>query len=162
MSLFALYDKGKAALVDKGKAPEISKLHWKADSSSQVCTDASCRKEFNPFSRRKHHCRLCGHLFCQDCLFLERRLNQKAKPDPDGLPSRVCRGCFFDPIVPHEVGNVFDRTADFKSKRKAYGDMNDESKRLQKLVKNMSHVCIPPPPENNVSVVMYCNSGALF
>ena len=143
MSLLALYDKGKAALGDKGKVPEISKLHWKPDHYSQVCEDRSCGKEFNPFSRRKHHCRLCGHLFCQDCLFLERRLQNHKKgprPDPDGLPSRVCRGCFFDPVVPHEVGNVFDRTADFKSKRKTHHDMNDESTRLQRLVKNMTQV----------------------
>ena len=130
------------ALIDKGKSLEPHRVHWKADSSSPVCTDASCGKEFNPFSRRKHHCRMCGYLFCQDCLFLERRLNVRAQPDPDeGVPSRVCRACFFDPAKPEETGNVFNRTEEFKRKRKAYnGSTNHERLDMQKLVKNLSSV----------------------
>ena len=128
--------------VPKGIEP--SRLHWKADSSSQTCTDPSCAKPFNLFSRRKHHCRLCGFLFCQDCLFLERRLNQFAKPDPiQGVASRVCRGCFFDPSPPDEIGNVFDKTADFKkSRERAFGiDHREAEKKWQHVVKTIAQVC---------------------
>ena len=39
---------------------------WQADESSATCP--FCLKEFNALHRRKHHCRLCGHLTCHTCL----------------------------------------------------------------------------------------------
>lgn len=37
---------------------------WQFDDLEETCT--SCKGEFNPFNRR-HHCRLCGRIFCHDC-----------------------------------------------------------------------------------------------
>jgi hypothetical protein len=37
---------------------------WEYDAFQPSCT--SCREEFNPINR-KHHCRLCGKIFCHDC-----------------------------------------------------------------------------------------------
>ncbi|RNE98169.1 zinc finger protein [Trypanosoma rangeli] len=37
---------------------------WKPDSASQQCD--SCAKKFE-FFRRRHHCRLCGGIFCYSC-----------------------------------------------------------------------------------------------
>uniref|UniRef100_A0A6S8I7N2 FYVE-type domain-containing protein n=2 Tax=Amphora coffeiformis TaxID=265554 RepID=A0A6S8I7N2_9STRA len=37
---------------------------WQFDDVEPAC--ASCKAEFNPFNRR-HHCRLCGKIFCNDC-----------------------------------------------------------------------------------------------
>jgi lipid-binding SYLF domain-containing protein len=37
---------------------------WQYDDSVRQCT--GCRVEFNPLNRR-HHCRLCGRIFCHDC-----------------------------------------------------------------------------------------------
>jgi len=34
------------------------------DSSGNECYE--CREKFNTF-RRKHHCRLCGQIFCKNC-----------------------------------------------------------------------------------------------
>mmetsp|Transcript_22930 Transcript_22930/g.25505 ORF Transcript_22930/g.25505 Transcript_22930/m.25505 type:complete len:242 (-) Transcript_22930:129-854(-) len=40
------------------------KGHWAPDSASNYCT--KCKLEFTNV-RRRHHCRLCGLLFCDDC-----------------------------------------------------------------------------------------------
>jgi hypothetical protein len=37
---------------------------WQFDDLEETCK--SCKGEFNPFNRR-HHCRLCGRIFCNDC-----------------------------------------------------------------------------------------------
>jgi lipid-binding SYLF domain-containing protein len=37
---------------------------WEFDVEQPYCT--SCRDEFHPFNRR-HHCRLCGKIFCNRC-----------------------------------------------------------------------------------------------
>lgn len=37
---------------------------WEYDVEQPWCTN--CRDEFNPFNR-KHHCRLCGKIFCNKC-----------------------------------------------------------------------------------------------
>ena len=49
----------KRRAFEKGVSP------WMADSDSKHCT--LCLSRFNPVSRRKHHCRLCGRLTCADC-----------------------------------------------------------------------------------------------
>uniref|UniRef100_A0A1I8B394 1-phosphatidylinositol-3-phosphate 5-kinase n=1 Tax=Meloidogyne hapla TaxID=6305 RepID=A0A1I8B394_MELHA len=38
--------------------------YWMPDSSGNECYE--CREKFNTF-RRKHHCRLCGQIFCKNC-----------------------------------------------------------------------------------------------
>lgn len=40
---------------------EVTKQHWKPDSSSSTCT--ACHSTFTVFDR-KHHCRRCGGIFC--------------------------------------------------------------------------------------------------
>lgn len=45
------------------KNTELQKL-WMPDSKSRECYD--CTVKFNTF-RRKHHCRLCGQIFCNQC-----------------------------------------------------------------------------------------------
>lgn len=38
---------------------------WKEDTSCNSCT--KCNNPFYIF-RRRHHCRICGNIFCHDCL----------------------------------------------------------------------------------------------
>lgn len=38
---------------------------WDPDTLSNHCS--ACRSPFDPFFKRRHHCRLCGRLFCHDC-----------------------------------------------------------------------------------------------
>ena len=38
---------------------------WDHDTLSNNCS--ACRSPFDPIFKRRHHCRLCGRLFCHDC-----------------------------------------------------------------------------------------------
>lgn len=60
------------------------RLPWSLDSSSSICLN--CEKDFT-FYRRKHHCRCCGQLFCNEC---------SAKTISFGTreEERVCDSCF--------------------------------------------------------------------
>jgi hypothetical protein len=39
---------------------------WRWVADEEACACKRCAREFN-LVRRKHHCRLCGHIFCDDC-----------------------------------------------------------------------------------------------
>jgi tRNA A37 threonylcarbamoyladenosine dehydratase len=39
---------------------------WVPNSDINKCSASSCNKEFG-FFVRKHHCRLCGKIFCREC-----------------------------------------------------------------------------------------------
>lgn len=58
-NLLAMKDKD----LNDYKNTELQKL-WMPDSKSRECYD--CAAKFNTF-RRKHHCRLCGQIFCSKC-----------------------------------------------------------------------------------------------
>uniref|UniRef100_A0A2K6A8D4 RUN and FYVE domain containing 1 n=1 Tax=Mandrillus leucophaeus TaxID=9568 RepID=A0A2K6A8D4_MANLE len=57
---------------------------WLKDDEATHCRQ--CEKEFS-ISRRKHHCRNCGHIFCNTCSSNELALPSYPKP------VRVCDGC---------------------------------------------------------------------
>lgn len=63
---------------------------WAPDSIASNC--AACKREFN-LTRRKHHCRSCGEIFCHPCsdFTLPLQLNNEAQL---GKPVRVCSSCF--------------------------------------------------------------------
>jgi RUN and FYVE domain-containing protein 1 len=54
--------------------------------SKQVKSCALCQQTFS-VTRRKHHCRLCGNVFCQTCSDNKMELASSAKP------ARVCDTC---------------------------------------------------------------------
>lgn len=58
-NLLAMKDKD----LNDYKNTELQKM-WMPDSKSRECYD--CAVKFNTF-RRKHHCRLCGQIFCAKC-----------------------------------------------------------------------------------------------
>lgn len=43
----------------------LSKEYWMKDESAKECF--ICMRSFNTF-RRKHHCRMCGQIFCSNCV----------------------------------------------------------------------------------------------
>jgi lipid-binding SYLF domain-containing protein len=49
------------------KLTAIKSSPWTSDDQRQQCT--SCSKPFDNFFNRRHHCRLCGDIFCHDCSF---------------------------------------------------------------------------------------------
>ncbi|XP_045535209.1 protein RUFY3 isoform X2 [Papilio machaon] len=59
--------------------------NWTSDKDAVAC--AACTKEFN-ITRRKHHCRRCGHIFCAACSDKTVALPGNTKP------VRVCDTCF--------------------------------------------------------------------
>lgn len=63
---------------------------WAPDSIASHC--ASCCREFN-LTRRKHHCRSCGEIFCNNCS--EHTLPmQLGKGGQLSKPVRVCSSCY--------------------------------------------------------------------
>ena len=82
--LFAFYNNRKKDKTSNNGV--LSKEYWMKDESSKECF--SCGKTFNTF-RRKHHCRICGQIFCSSCTLLidGDRFGCHAK-------MRVCYNCY--------------------------------------------------------------------
>ncbi|CAC5356455.1 RUN and FYVE domain-containing protein 1,Protein RUFY3,RUN and FYVE domain-containing protein 2 [Mytilus coruscus] len=75
----------KLRVEDMKEAQMASKdLQWKGDKDASHCR--TCEKEFS-ISRRKHHCRNCGNIFCNECSDNKMPLPSSAKP------VRVCDDC---------------------------------------------------------------------
>ncbi|CAD6992636.1 unnamed protein product [Ceratitis capitata] len=62
---------------------------WAPDSIATHCT--GCSKEFS-LTRRKHHCRSCGDIFCSSCS--EHTLALLNDQGQLGKPARVCDRCY--------------------------------------------------------------------
>ncbi|VDL82701.1 unnamed protein product [Nippostrongylus brasiliensis] len=63
----------------------LSDAHWAKDSEVTQCT--ACTEKFS-ISKRKHHCRMCGSIFCATCSEGRIKLPSNSKP------ARVCDQCF--------------------------------------------------------------------
>jgi 1-phosphatidylinositol-3-phosphate 5-kinase len=63
-----------------------NKEHWMPDQLCKQCYD--CDSHFTVF-RRRHHCRLCGQVFCSSCSAYFVELIDEGK-----TTSRACRECF--------------------------------------------------------------------
>ncbi|KAI3842940.1 hypothetical protein MKX03_013427 [Papaver bracteatum] len=59
-----LLDVVKSWMPRKTKAANVSRDFWMPDHSCRVCYE--CDAQFSTFNRR-HHCRLCGRVFCAKC-----------------------------------------------------------------------------------------------
>ncbi|NWX82821.1 ZFY16 protein, partial [Nothoprocta pentlandii] len=62
---------------------------WVPDSEAPNCMN--CQVKFT-FTKRRHHCRACGKVFCGSCC------NRKCKLQYMEKEARVCIGCY-DPII---------------------------------------------------------------
>ena len=67
--------------------------HWKPDADAVVCDNPLCYRTFNLFERR-HHCRHCGHIFCNTHSRYLVPLDQDAEFHPEGADSRACKHCW--------------------------------------------------------------------
>jgi len=88
-------DSQKGNLLLLSDAPEDlgppTRSHWKPDSEAKAC--AACHRPFT-FINRRHHCRRCGDIFCNQCASYTFRLDRNCKIDSKGVLSRVCRSCY--------------------------------------------------------------------
>ncbi|XP_013015765.1 FYVE and coiled-coil domain-containing protein 1 isoform X2 [Cavia porcellus] len=80
----------KDALWQKSDALEFQQKlsaveRWLGDAEATHCLD--CKREFSWMVRR-HHCRVCGHIFCYYCC------NNYVLTRPGGRKERCCRACF--------------------------------------------------------------------
>lgn len=63
-------------------------MQWVPDSLSSLCY--SCGKAFS-LTLRKHHCRECGNIFCDNCTTHKLPLPHRGEV----LPVRVCAACYY-------------------------------------------------------------------
>ncbi|CAK4083869.1 unnamed protein product [Aphanomyces euteiches] len=68
----------------------LSPARWACKKERLTCGD--CRLKFSNLFRRRHHCRLCGELFCKQCVLL-RELQVPAQGKQF---VKVCKTCFLD------------------------------------------------------------------
>ncbi|NXQ87075.1 FYCO1 protein, partial [Nyctibius grandis] len=85
----------KDALWQKSNALEFqqklsAEQRWQGDTEVNHCLD--CQREFSWMVRR-HHCRMCGRIFCYYCC------NNYMVTKPGGKKERCCRACFNKPRV---------------------------------------------------------------
>ncbi|BFZ53030.1 Mitochondrial distribution and morphology protein 12 [Savitreella phatthalungensis] len=74
-----------STVLERIKRGTLSRDFWMKDSNVQSCF--RCEAVFTTF-RRKHHCRLCGQIFCSSCTLLtsSHRLNNRER-------FRACKTC---------------------------------------------------------------------
>ncbi|KAM6134959.1 FYVE and coiled-coil domain-containing protein 1 isoform 1-T1 [Pterocles gutturalis] len=85
----------KDALWQKSDALEFqqklsAEQRWQGDTEVNHCLD--CQREFSWMVRR-HHCRMCGRIFCYYCC------NNYMVTKPGAKKERCCRACFNKPRV---------------------------------------------------------------
>eukprot|EP01119_Soliformovum_irregulare_P000489 TRINITY_DN1033_c0_g1_i1.p1 TRINITY_DN1033_c0_g1~~TRINITY_DN1033_c0_g1_i1.p1 ORF type:complete len:423 (+),score=99.05 TRINITY_DN1033_c0_g1_i1:65-1333(+) len=69
--------------------PDVSfRPPWQPDNQVSSCN--SCQKGFSLF-KRKHHCRACGKIYCDDCT---KKTTKILNLGYDENPVRVCDGCY--------------------------------------------------------------------
>ncbi|XP_050711995.1 rab GTPase-binding effector protein 1-like isoform X2 [Eriocheir sinensis] len=60
-------------------------VRWQHEEDQEECN--SCKQRFSAVGRRKHHCRHCGKIFCNECV------SKQVPSGPHRRPSRVCDVC---------------------------------------------------------------------
>jgi hypothetical protein len=63
------------------------------DQRSAMCDEPTCTRHFTYWTRR-HHCRRCGNIFCDNHSLFNIPLDQDANYNPKGTISRACSHCY--------------------------------------------------------------------
>ncbi|GMI81351.1 FORMS APLOID AND BINUCLEATE CELLS 1B [Hibiscus trionum] len=79
--------------IPRSELLNVSRDFWMPDQSCRVCYE--CDSQFTVFNRR-HHCRLCGRVFCANCttnsIFVPSDEPSAGREDSERI--RVCNYCF--------------------------------------------------------------------
>ncbi|CAA2982474.1 1-phosphatidylinositol-3-phosphate 5-kinase FAB1B-like isoform X2 [Olea europaea var. sylvestris] len=83
----------KSWIPGRSKPVNVSRDFWMPDQSCRVCYE--CDSQFTLFNRR-HHCRLCGRVFCARCTsnWIPTSPSDSKTPREDCDKIRVCNFCF--------------------------------------------------------------------
>uniref|UniRef100_M4BZJ9 FYVE-type domain-containing protein n=1 Tax=Hyaloperonospora arabidopsidis (strain Emoy2) TaxID=559515 RepID=M4BZJ9_HYAAE len=143
-----------ASLIKIGPSlTTVSNQYWMPDRLCKVCYD--CSAAFSLF-RRRHHCRLCGQIFCHECS------NSFIDGTSHGFPGaiRVCKFCVrlndaaSRKAKLRENGHIADGISELKTAEKVIlHRFDDSSCRLSgdySCVKTSPFVFGPPADPNEV------------
>ncbi|KAL5850743.1 hypothetical protein ACOSQ3_008792 [Xanthoceras sorbifolium] len=91
--LSELLDVVKAWIPRRSEPATVSRDFWMPDQSCRVCYE--CDSQFTVFNRR-HHCRLCGLVFCAKCTAnsVPASFDEPRAGHEDSERIRVCNYCF--------------------------------------------------------------------
>ncbi|KAK9078393.1 hypothetical protein SSX86_002450 [Deinandra increscens subsp. villosa] len=92
-SLSNLIGNLKSWIPRRTEPANVSRDFWMPDQSCRVCYE--CDSQFTLFNRR-HHCRLCGRVFCAKCThnWIPARPSDGNIIDEDSEKIRACNYCF--------------------------------------------------------------------
>lgn len=87
--------------------PRRTPATWTPDDRVTQCF--GCRKEFSMWVR-KHHCRVCGRIFCHECSsqrvrvpsFIRHFIASSVDGPPEDNTKRVCQVCFNSTVVAND------------------------------------------------------------
>ncbi|KAK8523278.1 hypothetical protein V6N13_113227 [Hibiscus sabdariffa] len=88
-----LFDIVRSWIPWRTEPPNVSRDFWMPDQSCRVCYE--CDSQFTVFNRR-HHCRICGRIFCAKCTAnsVPAPLDDPRTGREDRERIRVCTYCF--------------------------------------------------------------------
>lgn len=114
----------------------VSRDFWMPDESCRLCYD--CESHFTLFNRR-HHCRLCGRVFCSKCTsnWIPMLSSQQNISLEDWDKIRACNFCFKlweqGMTAPVENGTQVTQVADL--------DLSSSSPSAASFISTMSSTC---------------------
>lgn len=86
-SVAAMHELGRENQTLQVECTRLKTRKWAVDEETNDC--AACGKTFG-LTQRKHHCRQCGEIFCQECSAKTASIVAAKKP------VRVCDSCFVE------------------------------------------------------------------
>lgn len=90
--LSELVDMVKSWIPRRSEPANVSRDFWMPDQSCRVCYE--CDSQFTVFNRR-HHCRICGRVFCAKCTANSvPALSNEQSGREDWERIRVCNYCY--------------------------------------------------------------------
>ncbi|ETV67356.1 hypothetical protein H257_16440 [Aphanomyces astaci] len=85
------HDSSASLVADVTLNDILSPSYWVDKKDRVGCAD--CGLKFNNLYRRRHHCRLCGDLFCKPCVVHTRLVCAVTTTTSLSPNIKICRGC---------------------------------------------------------------------
>ncbi|KAI9206590.1 uncharacterized protein BJ171DRAFT_579571 [Polychytrium aggregatum] len=115
---------GVSASLRESGTSNLNGASSNPDNAASECQ--RCAQKFTILKRR-HHCRKCGDIFCNDCCSMAMRLDQDGNHNDAGVMCRVCVFCYTSPW--HSKGGQVESVDETRGEAKNEikdADSNDE------------------------------------